>query len=45
MTNIKIRNLDDDVKTRLRTADNGRFIEEKTRLILRVSRHAPSSFN
>ena len=37
MASITIRNLDDDVKTRLRVraADNGRSMEEEARLILR----------
>ena len=37
MASITIRNLDDDVKTRLRTraAGNGRSMEEEARLILR----------
>ena len=37
MASITIRNLDDDVKTRLRVraASNGRSMEEETRLILR----------
>ena len=37
MASITIRNLDDDVKTRLRVraADNGRSMEEEVRLILR----------
>ncbi len=37
MANITIRNLDDDVKTRLRirAAENGRSMEEEARLILR----------
>ena len=37
MASITIRNLDDDVKTRLRTraAGNGRSMEEEVRLILR----------
>ena len=36
MANITIRNLDDDVKTRLRerAAGNGRSMEEEARLIL-----------
>ncbi len=36
MASITIRNLDDDVKTRLRVraADNGRSMEEEARLIL-----------
>ena len=48
MASITIRNLDDDVKTRLRirAADNGRSMEEEARLILRdaVGRK-PSSRN
>ena len=48
MAGITIRNLDDDVKTRLRAraADNGRSMEEEARLILRdaVGRK-PSSRN
>ena len=37
MASITIRNLDDDVKTRLRVraAENGRSMEEEARLILR----------
>ena len=37
MASITIRNLDDDVKTRLRVraADNGRSMEKEARLILR----------
>ena len=37
MASITIRNLDDDVKTRLRVraANNGRSMEEEARLILR----------
>jgi len=37
MASITIRNLDDDVKTRLRVraADNGRSMEEEARVILR----------
>ena len=37
MASITIRNLDDDVKTRLRVraADNGRSMEEEARIILR----------
>ena len=37
MAGITIRNLDDDVKARLRVraADNGRSMEEEARLILR----------
>ena len=37
MASITIRNLDDDVKTQLRTraAGNGRSMEEEARLILR----------
>ena len=37
MANITIRNLDDDVKTRLRmrAAENGRSMEEEARRILR----------
>ena len=37
MASITIRNLDDDVKTRLRVraASNGRSMEEEARLILR----------
>ncbi|MCE2492809.1 MAG: plasmid stabilization protein [Alphaproteobacteria bacterium] len=45
MASITIRNLDDDVKTRLRVraADNGRSMEEEARLILRdaVGRRKP----
>ena len=39
MASITIRNLDDDVKTRLRTraAGNGRSMEEEARLILRAA--------
>ena len=46
MASITIRNLDDDVKTRLRVraADNGRSMEEEARLILRAAvGHKPSS--
>ncbi len=46
MASITIRNLDDDVKTRLRTraASNGRSMEKEVRLILReaVGRAAES---
>lgn len=37
MASITIRNLDDEVKTRLRVraADNGRSMEEEARMILR----------
>ena len=37
MASITIRNLDDEVKTRLRVraADNGRSMEEEARIILR----------
>ena len=37
MASIKIRNLDDDVNTRLlvRAAENGRSMEQEARLILR----------
>lgn len=37
MASITIRNLDDDVKTRLRVraTDNGRSMEEEARIILR----------
>ena len=46
MASITIRNLDDDVKTRLRerAARNGRSMEEEARLILReaVGRKPPS---
>lgn len=45
MASITIRNLDDEVKTRLRVraADNGRSMEEEARLILRgaVGRKPP----
>ena len=43
MASITIRNLDDDVKTRVRAADNGRSMEEEARLILRdaVGRKTP----
>ena len=45
MASITIRNLDDDVKTRLRVraADNGRSMEEEALLILReaVDRKKP----
>ena len=48
MASITIRNLDDDVKTRLRlrAADHGRSMEQEARLILRdaVGRK-PSSWN
>ena len=39
MASITIRNLDDDVKTRLRirAAGNGRSMEEEARLILRAA--------
>ena len=39
MASITIRNLDDDVKTRLRVraVDNGRSMEEEARLILRCA--------
>ena len=47
MASITIRNLDDDVKTRLRmrAAENGRSMEEEARLILReavVREEAPA---
>ncbi len=46
MASITIRNLDDDVKARLRVraADNGRSMEEEARLILRhaVGRKPPT---
>ena len=48
MASITIRNLDEDVKTRLRVraADNGRSMEEEARLILReVVGRKPSSRN
>ena len=49
MASITIRNLDEGVKTRLRTraAGNGRSMEEEARLILRaaVGRSRPSSEN
>ena len=48
MASITIRNLDDEVKTRLRTraAGNGRSMEEEVRLILRdVVGRRPSSRN
>jgi plasmid stability protein len=48
MASITIRNLDEDVKTRLRVraADNGRSMEEEARLILRgVVGRQPSSRN
>ncbi len=35
MASITIRNLDDDVKTRLRAAEHHRSMEEEARLILR----------
>ena len=45
MASITIRNLDDDVKSRLRirAAENGRSMEEEVRLILRdaVGRRRP----
>ena len=39
MASITIRNLDDDVKTRLRVraAEHGRSMEEEVRIILRVA--------
>ena len=48
MANITIRNLDDEVKSRLRVraAGNGRSMEEEARLILREAvGHKPSSEN
>ena len=46
MASTTIRNLDDDVKTRLRAANNGRSMEEEARLILRdVVGRKPSSRN
>ena len=48
MASITIRNLDDDVKSRLRlrAAGNGRSMEEEVRLILRASvGRKPSSNN
>ena len=47
MANITIRNLDDDVKTRLRVraADNGRFQEEEARLIPARSRRAQAEIS
>ena len=48
MASITIRNLDDDVKTRLRVraAGNGRSMEEEARLILRDAvGHKPGSRN
>ena len=48
MASITIRNLDDDVKTRLRlrAAGNGRSMEEEARLILRDAMgRKPSSRN
>ena len=48
MANITIRNLDDDVKSRLRVraASNGRSMEEEARLILRdVVGREPKSDN
>ena len=48
MANITIRNLDDDVKTRLRmrAAENGRSMEEEARRILREAvRRKPSVQN
>ena len=48
MASITIRNLDDDVKSRLRVraAGNGRSMEEEVRLILRGAvRRTPSSDN
>ncbi len=49
MASITIRNLDDDVKTRLRVraAENGRSMEEEVRLILRDAvgrRKSPRNF-
>jgi len=35
MASITIRNLEDDVRTRVRVAGNGRSMEEEVRLILR----------
>ena len=48
MASITIRNLDDDIRVRLRlrAADNGRSMEEEARLILREAverRDAPRS--
>ena len=48
MASITIRNLDDEVETRLRVraADNGRSMEEEARLILRDAvGHKPGSRN
>ena len=48
MASITIRNLDDEVKARLRVraAGNGRSMEEEVRLILREAvGHQPSSRN
>ena len=48
MASITIRNLDEDVKTRLRVraAGNGRSMEEEARLILRDAvGHKPGSRN
>ena len=48
MASITIRNLDDDVKSRLRVraAGNGRSMEEEVRLILRDAvERRPSSHN
>ena len=48
MASITIRNLDDEVKARLRVraAGNGRSMEEEVRLILREAvGHKPSSRN
>ncbi len=48
MANITIRNLDDDVKTRLRmrAAENGHSMEEEARRILREAvRRKPSAQN
>ena len=45
MTSITIRNLDDDLKRRLRTraAENGRSMEEEVREILRQALAVPSA--
>lgn len=46
MASITIRNLDDDVKTRLRVraASNGRSMEEEARLILRQAVGSKAAF-
>lgn len=46
MASITIRNLDDDVKTRLRVraASNGRSMEQEARLILRQAVESKAAF-